>query len=154
MSSIAEARYVAEGIVIRSIAVDRGTCAALSRPSAATKGMDVALLNAVVMARDLHVAMMEDVVLQESHVVESFVVLLGHPVVITPRPVVTLVRRVVATSVARQTILFVAKTSVILQGVLVVIICTLAALGKVVVREAVALSMKVLYYLTIANLQT
>ena len=132
-----EGGHVADGTVVLSAAVVLGP-RAVPTLTAAAMAMDVAILIAVILARELYVAMVEDVVVQKRHVVEALVVLLGHPVVITPRIVVVLVRYVVpAACVAPQIVLFVVGTNVLLQEALVEIICMFATLGKVV-RVAVA----------------
>jgi hypothetical protein len=72
--------------------------------------------------------------------VGTLVALLEHPAVITPRLVVVLVRHVVGPGVVPQIFRFVVRPIALQQDFLVVIICTFAALGKVVVRVAVATS--------------
>jgi hypothetical protein len=107
-------------------------------PSVAITATDAVLLNAVVMARDLYVAMMGDVAQVGSLVVESIVVTQVRHAVIIQRHAVMLARHVVIPCVALQTFLFVVGHYVIRQGLLVETVYTLANLAKVAARVAVA----------------
>ena len=133
--------FVVETPPVRPYAAHRGRRVVPPDPSAVPAGMDVAPVNVVLMDRDLHAAMVEDVVLQEIYVVESVVVLPAELVVATPRHrVVTWAKHVVAPGVAPPIYHFAVWACVQMLQVLVVTICTFAALDKPVVRVAVALS--------------